>query len=177
MAWKGASPGDTPSIAACGSDWGLRAEEYPDLITEADDARFELLASGKRAFAFLEERDATVHVADSVSRSILAYLLTSAAFEVEYDWRERAVFVLACRGDEAARRGGYYTFEGRRARVHLLQALEYARLSDGTLRKKLRAIQRRSGLEAMPSQVEVFATVLEERLDALLDRYDSVFPQ
>jgi hypothetical protein len=62
-------------------------------------------------------------------------------------------------------------------RVHLLQALESAGLVDETLRAKLRGTTRRSGPAAMADQIAAFSAALGERFDALVERYDRVFPK
>ena len=146
------------------------------MTTEAGDMKSELLASGKRAFAFLEKKDARVDVDDGAERSVLVYVLPRATVEVEYDWHEQAVFLLMCRTIEGARPGGYYVLAGQRVRVHLLEALESTGLVDESLRASLRSATRRSGAAAMADQLAVFSAALAERFDAIVERYDRVFP-
>lgn len=136
----------------------------------------ELLTSGTRAFAFLEEKGARLEIDDGADRSTLVYVLPKATVEVEYDWREQAVFVLMCRTIDGARPGGYYMLGGQRVRVHLLQALEGTGLADEAVRASLRSATRRSGLAAMAEELARFSVVLAERFDAVVGRYDRVFP-
>ena len=147
------------------------------MTTEAGEMKRDLLASGKRAFSFLVAKGARVEVDDGAERSVLAYVLPRATFEVEYDWHEQAVFLLVCRTIEGARPGGYYMFARQRVRVHLLQALESAGLADEPLRAELRGATRRSGAAAMADQLAVLSAVLAGHFDAVIERYDRVFQE
>ena len=140
-------------------------------------SRSELLASGRKAYSFLEAKGARVEVDDGAERSVLAYVLPTATFEVEYDWQEQAVLLLVCRTIENARPGGYYMLAGQRVRYQLLQALERAGLLDEPLRARLRSGMRRSGADAIGDQLLLSSDVLEECVDVLLERYDRVFPE
>lgn len=142
------------------------------MTSDAPSRRAILLALGRQRFSFLESRGARLETDDERYRSVLVYSLPDATFEVEYDWREQAVFVLACRSEGGRRPGGYYMDEGQRVRVQLLEALDNAGLADTALREATRA----SGPDAMATQLTTYSSVLAGRLDDLIERYDRVFP-
>ena len=70
---------------------------------------------------------------DESLQSTLAYVLPDACFEIEFDWREEAAFVLVCRRTPEGRRPGYYTHGGLTMRVHLAEALERTGLAEAGL--------------------------------------------
>lgn len=106
---------------------------------------------------------------------MLAYCLASAAFEVECDWREQAVFVLVCRTVDGNRPPGYYMHEGHRVRVHLFEALAKTHLIDRPTSDRLHAVSRAWGPGAMKAQLAAFSEVLAERFEDLVTKYDLVF--
>ena len=146
------------------------------MTTQSGDSRGQLLDAGTAAFAFLEARGARLQRDDAAHRSVLVYVLPEAAFEVEYDWLEQSVFLLACRTINGDRPGGYYMHEGQRVRVHLTRALEAAELLDGARGERPRREHRRSASDAMADQLRAYAATLESCIDSLLERYERVFP-
>lgn len=146
------------------------------MTSEVEGLRSELVALGREAFSFLESAGADVEFEAGANRSVLVYVLGPGAFEVEYDWHEQAVFLLVCRALGGRRSEGYYVHEGRRARVHLYQALEDVGAADEVSRERLRAVARRSGGEAMVAQIRTLAAVLAEHLAAMFDQWDAIFP-
>ncbi len=140
-----------------------------------EDWRTPIIADERKAFDFLEDRGASVEFQDGGNVTVVAYLLPDACFEVEFDWREEATFVLVCRRSADGRPPGYYAFDQRTMRVHVGEALGRAGLSDAGLRERLKSATRESGPDAMKDQLILFASVLHERLHELLRRYDRVF--
>lgn len=146
------------------------AKELLTLNSDAGVRLCALIASAKSAFDFLEDSATGVKVDDDPDRTVLGYVLGEAAFEIELDWREQCVSILFCRTVDGKRPPGYYAHEDRRVRVHLAYVLGKYGDSDRADAKELKEATRRSGLEAMASQVSVLASTLRRRLDDVLGR-------
>jgi hypothetical protein len=132
------------------------------------------VAAARAAFEFLEEHGARVELEDRPDQSVLAYIYCSLVFEVELNWRERAVFLLVGRAPDGRRPPGYYMYNGKRVRLHLAQALMETGVLGATAVERLRTVTRGSGFDAMRSQVPLLAATLEITLDDLIERYDLI---
>jgi hypothetical protein len=117
-----------------------------------------------------------LEVDDDPHRTVVAYVLPDACFEVELDWREMAAFGLVCRTVDAGRPGGYYMLEGQRVRVHLLDALQAVGLIDEHEAARLRRMNRASGPQAMAHQVASLCDLLRLHQVALAQAIDVLLP-
>lgn len=140
-------------------------------------SRDHIVALAREEFRFLEsDRGLRFEAENRSDRTVLAYVGEQATFEVEMDWRERAAFLLVCRTVAGGRPPGYYAHDGRRVRVHLVQALELAGVSDPQATADLRSATRRSGSAAMESQLRLSASTLRGSIDDLLAGARVLFP-
>ena len=149
-------------------------EVCPDLISRTSDHQ-SVVAEARSAFQFLERRGATIQAEDRPDRTILAYVENPLTYEVELDWREGAAFLLVAQTVNGDRPGGYYTDEGRRVRVHLLEALRKAGVSSPENERCLEAVTALSGREAMISQLTTLSSLLQNELGALTENSKRIF--
>ncbi len=149
---------------------------WPALTSNSPPFRDGLVVSARREFDFLAASGFLVELEDRPDISVLAFIDSRATFEVEFDWREQSVFLLVGRTMGGRRPPGYYVHQGKRVRVHLLQALIEIEALDDFAKNQLRRGTRESGAEAMKSQVAMFAEVLRARLSEVLTRIEMLFP-
>lgn len=116
-----------------------------------------------------------MEVEDRGDKTVIAYVSDPATFEVELDWLEGAAFLLVVRTIAGHRPPGYYVSEGKRVRVHLVEALRRAGILDSAMERRLKEVMRGSGEDAMLTQLTVFATELRNSLEPLLERIPVVF--
>lgn len=135
--------------------------------SSAEATSAELEQHAKSAFGFLrDEHGAKFQTERESHRTVLAYLLPAIFFEVEFDWREAAVFLLVGRTIEGRRRPkGYYVDEsGRQVRWHLVAVLDRDGPAYRAVATDLRQVARGSGPDAMAAQIDRFATALRDVL-------------
>ncbi|WP_319462524.1 hypothetical protein [Micromonospora sp. RTP1Z1] len=121
-------------------------------------------------FRFLViDAGASVAREPDASRTTLAYLMPEAFVEVELDWQEGAVFVLAGRPVNSGRPDGYYVdHRGRKVRWHLVRAVDYSSRPDAAdVAADLRRVTRGSGRDAMVGQIDALAAALRQVLPEL----------
>jgi hypothetical protein len=127
--------------------------------------RNEIIEAARRSFAFLPT-SRPPELDESTDRSVLVYSLADVILEVEFDWREGAVFVLVARPENGGRPGGYYMHEGQRVRRQLTDVLSAGDDDQKVLAQRIRAATRGSGTTAMRAQV----TANSEALQAVVHR-------
>ena len=133
------------------------------LTSDRGNGREALVRHVARAFDFLTDREgARETIEDEGSRTVIAFVAGEVFVEVELDWRERAAFTLVGMTVDGRRPGGYHVDEhGRKVRWHLVEAVHGSDDSGAPeLESRLRSVVRRSGREAMMSQVDVSAEVV-----------------
>jgi hypothetical protein len=145
------------------------------LTAELAAERDRVVSAARGLFAFLEERGASVEEEESSDMTVIAYIDDQATFEVELDWLEGAAFLLVARTIAGHRPPGYYVSEGRRVRVHLIEALRKAGLLDAPMERRLKDVMKDSGEDGMSSQLKVLAAELRNNLEQLLGRIAVVF--
>jgi hypothetical protein len=127
--------------------------------------REEVIEAARRSFVLLPT-GRSPELEESADRSVLVYSLANVILEVEFDWREGAVFVLVARPENGRRPSGYYMHEGRRVRRQLTEVLSAGDDEEKVLAERVRAATRGSGLTAMRAQIAANS----ETLQAVLNR-------
>lgn len=124
-------------------------------------------------FSFLKYSGLEKFTLKHNSKTVISFLGENIGVQVELDWRDVGVFVLLVKLDNGSLPDGYYVYNGKIVRVHLLKFIEKLRKHEIKIEipniypKKIPYNDKEECLKIMDSESEKYAKLFEKTIKLL----------